>query len=72
MTMEIVAIVERMDEVVTAETVAKIIPSPDPLKKEGPGIHYLCIHVIIYAKRAEEEYMTFPIHVLDDVTYCTS
>ena len=70
-TMEIVVIVERMvtvDEVVTAEIVIKIIPRPDPLKKEGPGIHYLCIHVIICSKRAEEEYMTFPIHVLDYVT----
>jgi len=26
---------------------------------------------IIYAKTDEEGHMTFPIHVLDDVTYCT-
>ena len=29
------------------------------------------MHVIIYAKSDEEGHMTFPIHVLDDVTYCT-
>jgi len=29
------------------------------------------MRVIIYANTDEEGHMTFPIHVLDDVTYCT-
>ena len=48
-----------------------LVPRPDPPKKEGLGIHCLRMRVIIYAKTDEEGHMTFPIHVLDDVTYCT-
>ena len=29
------------------------------------------MRVIIYAKTDEEGHTTFPIHMLDDVTYCT-
>ena len=39
------------------------IPRPDPLEKEGPGIHCLHMHVIIYAKTDGEGHVTFPIHV---------
>jgi len=46
-------------------------PGPTRPRKEGPGIHCLRMRVIIYAKTDEEGHMTFPIHVLDDVTYCT-
>ena len=51
--------------------VISLVPRPDLPKKEGPGIHCLRMHVIILAKTDEEGHMTFPIHVLDDVTYCT-
>ena len=48
-----------------------LVPRPDPPEKEGPGIHCLHMRVIIYTKADEEGHMTFPIYVLDDVTYCT-
>ena len=48
-----------------------LVPRPDPPEKEGPGSHCLRMRVIIYAKTDEEGHMTFPIPVLDDVTYCT-
>ena len=40
-------------------------------RKKGLFIHCLRMRVIIYAKKDEEEHMMFPIHVLDDVMYCT-
>ena len=48
-----------------------LVPRPNPPDKEEPGIHCLRMCVIIYAKTDEEGHMTFPMHVLDDVTYCT-
>ena len=48
-----------------------LVPRPDPPEKEGPGIYCLRMRVIIQAKPDEEGHMTFPIHVLDDVTYST-
>jgi len=47
-----------------------LIPRPDLLEK-GPGIHCLHMRIIIYAKTEGEGHMTFPIHMLDDVMYCT-
>ena len=46
-----------------------LVPRLDPPKKEGPGIHCLCMRVIIYAKTDGEGHMTFPVLVLDHVTY---
>ena len=54
-----------------SNNVCSLVPRPDPPEKEGPGIHCLRMRVIIKAKTYEEGHMTFPIHVLDDVTYCT-
>ena len=46
-----------------------LVPRPNLLEKEGPGIHCLRMHVI--KPRNEEGHMMFPIHMLDDVMYCT-
>jgi len=47
-------------------------PGPTcPIKKSLVSTVCACAYVILYAKTDEEGHMTFPMHVLDDVTYCT-